>query len=73
MTYVTGNLTTGSYDPSRLANTSLGHNAIDAGGAYTYLNPPKRHRAAGWNAWLTFAISPAAPGKAPPKAPLIRK
>ena len=39
MTYVTGNLTTGSYDPSRLANTSLGHNAIDAGGAYTYLNP----------------------------------
>jgi hypothetical protein len=39
MTYITGNLTTGSYDPSRLANTSLGHHAIDAGGAYTYLNP----------------------------------
>jgi hypothetical protein len=39
MTYVTGNIQTGSYDPRRLANTGLGHNAIDAGGGYTYLNP----------------------------------
>ena len=33
MTYITGNLTTGRYDPTRLANLGIGHNAIDAGGA----------------------------------------
>jgi hypothetical protein len=38
MTYITGNLTTGRYDPTRIANLGIGHNAIDAGGAYTYLN-----------------------------------
>ena len=31
------------------------------------------HRASDWNAWLTFAISPAAPGEAPTRPPLIRK
>jgi Putative MetA-pathway of phenol degradation len=32
------------------------------------------HRASGWNAWLTFAISPAPPSETPPKAPpTIRK
>jgi hypothetical protein len=39
MTYLTGNLTVGRYDPTRLANLGLGHNALDAGAAYTYLNP----------------------------------
>ena len=39
MTYITGNLTTGVYDPTSLANLGIGHNAIDAGGAYTYFNP----------------------------------
>jgi hypothetical protein len=39
MVYATGNLTTGRYDPTRLANLGIGHNAIDAGGAYTYFNP----------------------------------
>ena len=39
MTYLTGNLTVGRYDPNRLANLGIGHNAIDAGGGYTYLNP----------------------------------
>ena len=43
MTYITGNLTTGRYDPTRLANLGIGHNAIDAGGAYTYFNPQTRH------------------------------
>jgi len=43
MTYLTGNLTTGRYDPSRLANLGIGHNAIDAGGAYTYFDPQKGH------------------------------
>jgi hypothetical protein len=43
MTYVTGNLTTGRYDASRLANLGIGHNAIDAGGGYTYLDPKAGH------------------------------
>ncbi len=39
LAYVTGNLTVGRYDPSRLANLGIGHNGIDAGGGYTYFNP----------------------------------
>jgi hypothetical protein len=39
MVYATGNIPVGDYDPMRLANIGLGHGAIDAGGAYTYLNP----------------------------------
>jgi hypothetical protein len=38
MTYITGNLTVGRYDPTRLVNLGLGYNAIDGGAAYTYLN-----------------------------------
>ena len=39
MTYFTGNATVGRYEPGRLANLGIGHNALDAGGAYTYLDP----------------------------------
>jgi hypothetical protein len=39
MTYVTGDIPNGAYDPTSLANLSIGHAAIDAGGGYTYLNP----------------------------------
>ena len=39
MTYITGNLTVGVYDPTQLANLGLGHNSLDVGGAYTYFNP----------------------------------
>ena len=38
LVYVTGNVPVGDYDRLRLANIGLGHGAIDAGGAYTYLN-----------------------------------
>ncbi len=38
MAYLTGDIPVGAYDPDRLANLGLGHAAIDAGGAYTYLN-----------------------------------
>jgi hypothetical protein len=38
MAYVTGGIPVGDYDPDRLANLGLGHGAIDAGGAYTYLD-----------------------------------
>lgn len=39
MSYVATNIPVGRYDPNRLANLGIGHNAIDAGGGYTYLNP----------------------------------
>jgi len=39
MTYVTGDIPVGAYDSTRLANTGIGHGAIDAGGGYTYFNP----------------------------------
>jgi hypothetical protein len=38
MAYITGDIPVGSYNPDRLANIGIGHGAVDAGGAYTYLN-----------------------------------
>jgi hypothetical protein len=38
MAYVTGGIPVGDYDPDRLSNLGIGHAAIDAGGAYTYLD-----------------------------------
>jgi hypothetical protein len=38
MTYVTGDIPVGAYDPARLSNLGLGHAAIDAGGGYTFFN-----------------------------------
>jgi hypothetical protein len=39
MTYITGDVPVGAYDPSRLSNVGIGHGTIDAGFGYTYLNP----------------------------------
>jgi hypothetical protein len=39
ITYMTGDIPVGAYDPNRLANIGIGHGAIDGGGGYTYLNP----------------------------------
>jgi hypothetical protein len=39
LVYGAGNIPVGDYSPMRLPNIGLGHGAIDAGGAYTYLNP----------------------------------
>jgi hypothetical protein len=39
MTYLTGDIPVGAYDPSRISNVGIGHGAIDAGGGYTFLNP----------------------------------
>jgi hypothetical protein len=36
MTYLTGDIPTGTYDPMRLANFGIGHGAIDGGAGYTY-------------------------------------
>jgi len=36
MAYLTGDIPTGAYQASRLANIGIGHGAIDAGGSYTF-------------------------------------
>src|SRR5215472_2017506 len=38
MTYVTGNVPLGAYDPARLSNIGIGHGALDGGVGYTYFN-----------------------------------
>jgi hypothetical protein len=43
MTYVTGDIPVGTYDPSNLANFGIGHGAIDGGVGYTYFNPQTGH------------------------------
>ena len=43
MTYMTGNIPVGAYDPTRLSNIGLGHAAVDAGGGYSYFNPTTGH------------------------------
>jgi hypothetical protein len=47
MTYATGDIPVGDYDPRRLSNIGIGHGAIDAGGGYTYLNPTTGHEVSG--------------------------
>jgi hypothetical protein len=39
MTYITGDIPVGTYDPTRLANLGIGHGAVDGGFGYTYFNP----------------------------------
>ena len=43
MTYVTGDIPIGAYNPQRLANLGLGHAALDGGAGYTYFNPQTGH------------------------------
>jgi hypothetical protein len=43
MTYLTGDIPVGAYDPARLSNLGIGHGAIDGGGGYTYFNPATGH------------------------------
>src|SRR5262249_27584370 len=43
MTYVTGDIPVGAYNPTSLANLGIGHAAVDAGGGYTYFNPQTGH------------------------------
>jgi hypothetical protein len=39
MTYLFGNIPSGTYDSTRLANLSIGFVGVDVGAGYTYLNP----------------------------------
>jgi hypothetical protein len=43
MLYGTGDLPAGQYDRTSLANTGLGHYALDGGLGYTYLDPQSGH------------------------------
>jgi len=43
MWYVLGNIPSGTYDSTRLANLSPGYTAVDSGFGYTYLNPKTGH------------------------------
>src|SRR5258707_14909791 len=43
MTYVTGNVPLGAYDPARLSNIGIGHGALDGGVGYTYFNEQSGH------------------------------
>jgi len=43
MWYVLGNIPSGTYDATRLANLSPGYTAVDSGVGYTYLNPATGH------------------------------
>jgi hypothetical protein len=41
MVYITGNIPSGTYDPTRLANLSPGYVAYDVGAGYTYICDPR--------------------------------
>ena len=43
MVYVTGNIPSGTYDNSRLANLSFGWVAVDGGAGHTYFDPKTGH------------------------------
>lgn len=43
MVYITGNIPSGTYDPTRLANLNLGFVAWDVGAGYTYFDPKGGH------------------------------
>jgi hypothetical protein len=43
MTYVFGNIPSGTYDSTRLANLSPGFVSVDTGAGYTYLDPKTGH------------------------------
>jgi len=42
MTYITGDIPVGAYEPQRLANLGIGHAAIDGGAGYTYFQSANR-------------------------------
>jgi hypothetical protein len=47
MTYITGDVPVGAYDPSRLSNIGIGHGTVDAGFGYTYFNQKTGHEFSG--------------------------
>lgn len=58
MTYITGNIPTGAYEPKRLANVGLGHAAVDMGGGYTYVNDQNGRELSAVLGWTFNAQNP---------------
>jgi hypothetical protein len=58
MTYVTGNIPTGTYDAASLANLGIGFGAIDAGAAYTYYDEKAGHEFSGTLGFTYNFINP---------------
>jgi hypothetical protein len=48
-------------------------NVDEVFGTHTYWEFAAEHRASGWNAWLTFAISPAEAPKPVSARPMLAK
>jgi hypothetical protein len=58
MTYITGDIPVGAYDPSRLSNVGIGHGAVDGGVGYTYFDPKTGHEISGVLGFTYNTINP---------------
>jgi hypothetical protein len=58
MTYITGDIPVGAYDPSRLSNIGIGHGAVDGGFGYTYFDPKTGHEISGVLGFTYNTINP---------------
>jgi len=58
MTYITGDMPVGVYDPSRLSNIGIGHWAVDSGFGYTYFDPKTGHEISGVLGFTYNTINP---------------
>ena len=58
MTYITGDIPVGAYDPARLSNIGIGHGAVDGGVGYTYFDPKTGHELSGVLGFTYNTINP---------------
>ena len=58
MTYITGDIPVGAYDPARLSNIGIGHGAVDGGVGYTYFDPKTGHEISGVLGFTYNTINP---------------
>jgi hypothetical protein len=58
MTYITGDIPVGAYDPTRLSNIGIGHGAVDGGVGYTYFDPKTGHEFSGVLGFTYNTINP---------------
>jgi hypothetical protein len=58
MTYITGDIPVGAYDPARLSNIGIGRGAVDSGFGYTYFDPKTGHEISGVLGFTYNTINP---------------
>ena len=58
MTYITGDIPVGAYDPARLSNIGIGHGAVDGGVGYTYFDPKTGHEISGVLGFTYNTVNP---------------